>query len=77
MRNLAATRPALAALPARRRACVLLRLGYDLPERDVAVLLGIGVGTVKIQTSRGPVQLAAALTAPMHPDGGSTGRTAA
>ncbi|MCO1658193.1 SigE family RNA polymerase sigma factor [Pseudonocardia sp. S2-4] len=74
---LVAVRAALAGLPARRRACVLLRFGYDLPERDVAALLGIGVGTVKSQTSRGLVQLAAALGPGTAPEDSPTGRTAA
>ncbi len=56
-----AVQVALAGLPARRRACVLLRFGYDLSEREVAHLLDVSVGTVKSQTSRGLTQLAAAL----------------
>jgi RNA polymerase sigma factor (sigma-70 family) len=43
---------ALAQLPARKRACVLLRHYADLSEADVADLLDISVGTVKSQTSK-------------------------
>ena len=50
-------RAALQRLPARRRACVVLRHAFDLAEQDVARLLGISVGTVKSQTARGVAQL--------------------
>jgi len=50
-------RSALAQLAPRRRACVVLRLAFDLSEEDVAQLLGVSVGTVKSQTSRGVAQL--------------------
>ncbi len=50
-------RAAVLQLPARRRACVVLRLALDLPEAEVAQLLGISVGTVKSQTSKGIAQL--------------------
>lgn len=50
-------RAALARLPARRRACVVLRHAFDLPEAEVAEMLGISVGTVKSQTSKGVTQL--------------------
>jgi RNA polymerase sigma-70 factor (sigma-E family) len=43
---------ALLRLPARQRACVVLRYYEDLPERDVALVLSCSVGTVKSQTSR-------------------------
>jgi RNA polymerase sigma-70 factor (sigma-E family) len=46
-------RRALRLLPARRRSCVVLRLAFDLSEREVAQTLGITVGTVKSQTSKG------------------------
>jgi RNA polymerase sigma-70 factor (sigma-E family) len=49
---------ALARLPARKRACVLLRHYADLSETEVADLLGISVGTVKSQTARALLQLA-------------------
>jgi RNA polymerase sigma-70 factor (sigma-E family) len=43
---------ALARLPQRQRACVVLRYFEDLPVADVADLLGITQGAVKSQTSR-------------------------
>jgi DNA-directed RNA polymerase specialized sigma24 family protein len=52
-------RAALRKLPYRRRACVVLRYAFDLPEREVAAILDISIGTVKSQTSRGAAQLAA------------------
>ncbi|MFI5958126.1 sigma-70 family RNA polymerase sigma factor [Cryptosporangium sp. NPDC051539] len=55
-------RAALRRLPYRRRACVVLRYAFDLSEREVADVLGISVGTVKSQTSRGAAQLAALIT---------------
>jgi RNA polymerase sigma-70 factor (sigma-E family) len=54
-------REALHRLPYRRRACVVLRYGFDLSERETAHTLGISVGTVKSQTSRGAAQLAGLL----------------
>ena len=50
-------RRALSRLPYRRRACVVLRYALDLSERETARTLGISVGTVKSQTSRGVAQL--------------------
>jgi RNA polymerase sigma-70 factor (sigma-E family) len=43
---------ALARLPHRQRACVVLRYFEDLPVAEVARLLDITEGTVKSQTSR-------------------------
>ncbi|WP_082772065.1 SigE family RNA polymerase sigma factor [Actinoplanes sp. TFC3] len=54
-------RAALAKLPVRRRECVILRYAFDVPEREVAEILGISVGAVKSQTSRGAAQLSAFL----------------
>jgi RNA polymerase sigma-70 factor (sigma-E family) len=51
-------RTALRRLPLRRRECVVLRYAFDVPEREVAEILGISVGTVKSQASRGAQQLA-------------------
>ncbi|SDT72849.1 SigE family RNA polymerase sigma factor [Actinoplanes derwentensis] len=51
-------RSALKRLPHRRRACVVLRYAFDLPEKEVATALGISVGAVKSATSRGARQLA-------------------
>jgi RNA polymerase sigma-70 factor (sigma-E family) len=44
---------ALADLPARQRAVVVLRFYEDLSEADTAALLGMRKGTVKSQTNRG------------------------
>lgn len=54
-------RTALRRLPYRRRACVVLRYAFDLPEQEVADILGISAGTVKSQTSRGARQLSGLL----------------
>jgi RNA polymerase sigma-70 factor (sigma-E family) len=48
---------ALRALAPRRRAIVVLRFYDDLPEADIAAMLGISVGTVKSQLSRALGQL--------------------
>ena len=50
-------RTALTRLPFRRRACVVLRHAFDLSEKDTAMALGISVGTVKSQTSKGLAEL--------------------
>ncbi|MBW5420719.1 SigE family RNA polymerase sigma factor [Streptomyces sp. BG9H] len=50
-------RDALRALPFRKRACVVLRHAFDLSEKDTAQALGISVGTVKSQTSKGMAEL--------------------
>ncbi len=52
---------AVMQLPVRRRAVVVLRFYDDLPEAKIAELLGVSVGTVKSQLSRGLEQLRAAL----------------
>lgn len=44
---------ALAALPQRQRTAVVLRYFNDLPEKEVADVMGISVGTVKSTVSRG------------------------
>jgi RNA polymerase sigma-70 factor (sigma-E family) len=46
-------RQALGALPARQRAALVLRFFEDLPEAQVADLLGCSVGTVETHTHRG------------------------
>ena len=51
---------ALAELPARQRACVVLRLYEDLSVEAVAEALGCRTGTVKSQTARGLDALRAA-----------------
>jgi RNA polymerase sigma factor (sigma-70 family) len=43
---------ALADLPSRQRACVVLRYFEDMSVADTAALLGCSEGTVKSQTSR-------------------------
>jgi len=48
---------ALARLPPRKRACVVLRYYLDLSEADTAAALGISVGTVKSQTARALARL--------------------
>lgn len=48
---------ALAGLPPRQRAIVVLRYWEDLAEGDVAALLGCSVGTVKSQASRALAKL--------------------
>ncbi|MBI4884626.1 MAG: SigE family RNA polymerase sigma factor [Actinobacteria bacterium] len=48
---------AIAELPARRRAVVVLRFYDDLPEAEIAQVLGIGLGTVKSTLSRAIEQL--------------------
>jgi RNA polymerase sigma-70 factor (sigma-E family) len=55
-------RAALGRLPVRKRACVILRHYYGLSEQETAATLGIAVGTVKSQTSRGVAELAAQLS---------------
>jgi RNA polymerase sigma-70 factor (sigma-E family) len=52
-----ALRRAISALPARRRACIVLRYLADLTEAETADLLGISVGTVKSQTHKALRQL--------------------
>ena len=54
-------RRALLRIPARKRACVVLRYYYGLSEQETAATLGIAVGTVKSQSSRGLAELAAEL----------------
>ena len=44
---------ALAALPPRQRAALVLRYFLDLSEADAAAALGCSLGTVKSSTSRG------------------------
>ncbi|MFJ2817578.1 SigE family RNA polymerase sigma factor [Streptomyces sp. NPDC087294] len=48
---------ALRGLPFRKRACVVLRHAFDLSEKDTALALGVSIGTVKSQTSKGMAEL--------------------
>lgn len=52
---------ALRELPPRMRAVVVLRYVADLPEAEVAALLGCSAGSVKAQASRGLARLREAL----------------
>jgi RNA polymerase sigma-70 factor (sigma-E family) len=55
---------ALRALPAGKRAVLVLRYLEDLPEAQVADLLGCSVGTVRSQTHKAITQLRAVLAPP-------------
>src|SRR4051794_30178320 len=60
-------RRALADLPRRQRAAVVLRHYLDLDEAATAAALGCSVGTVKSQTAKGLARLRASLDAtPPH-----------
>ena len=52
---------ALLALPPRKRAVLVLRYLEDLPEAQVAGILGCSVGTVRSQTHKAIAQLKANL----------------
>ena len=56
---------ALATLPPRMRAVLVLRYAEDLSEATTAETLGCSVHTVKSQTARGLARLRAVLSAPM------------
>jgi RNA polymerase sigma-70 factor (sigma-E family) len=54
---------ALAALPPRQRAAIVLRHYCDLSVEETAAILGCSTGTIKSQTARGLATLRAVLTA--------------
>ena len=56
-----ALKDALLALPPRKRAVLVLRYLEDLPEAQVADLLGCTVGTVRSQTHKAIAQLRSVL----------------
>lgn len=73
---------ALRRLPFRKRACVVLRHAFDLSEKDTALALGVSVGTVKSQTSKGMAELQRLLGTQgvpqrMHAAAGATRRSPA
>ena len=55
---------AVRCLPARQRAVLVLRYHEDLPEAEVARLLGLPLGTVKSLAHRGLARLRAELGSP-------------
>jgi RNA polymerase sigma factor (sigma-70 family) len=57
-------RRALADLPRRQRAAVVLRHYLDLDEAATATALGCSIGTVKSQTSKGLARLRASIDTP-------------
>ena len=56
---------ALAAVPPRQRAVLVLRYWEDLPVDEVAALLNCSPGTVKSQSARG-LDTLRGLLSPMH-----------
>jgi RNA polymerase sigma-70 factor (sigma-E family) len=60
---------ALALLPRRQRAMVVLRYWLDLPEAEVAEILSCSVGTVKSTTSRAVARLREVLSGNDSPEG--------
>jgi RNA polymerase sigma factor (sigma-70 family) len=68
-------RSVLEGLPPRRRACLVLRFAFDLSEREVAVTLGISVGTVKSQTSKAVRQFREAFGGPSSTPSSESGAT--
>jgi RNA polymerase sigma-70 factor (sigma-E family) len=64
-------RHALAAVPRRQRACLVLRFFDDCSVEATADALGCSVGTVKSNTARGLVALRAQLPPELLPDTGN------
>lgn len=67
-------RAALMRIPARKRACVVLRYYYGLSEQETAATLNIAVGTVKSQSARGLAELAAQLHGTRYARAAASGR---
>jgi len=63
---------ALAALPRQQRAVMVLRYWEDLPEAEVAEILGCSIGTVKKATWRGAIRLRETLVGTASPLSGVT-----
>jgi RNA polymerase sigma-70 factor (ECF subfamily) len=63
---------AIAALPPRARAAFVLRFVHDLPERDVAVAMGVRRGTVAALVHQAKTTLRVALAAHAPTPGGET-----
>jgi RNA polymerase sigma-70 factor (sigma-E family) len=72
--DLAEFRWALAQLPARQRAVLVLRYWEDLPVAEVAEILGCSAATVTSTASRAAARLAQALTRSGLPSTGPTTR---
>ena len=68
-------RQALGELPRKQRAVVVLRYLADLPEAEVASLLGCSAGSVKTHAHRGLRALRAKLSENGLPQGNSTSRS--
>lgn len=68
-------RQALGELPRKQRAVVVLRYLEDLPEAEVASLLGCSAGSVKTHAHRGLRALRAKLSENGLPQGNSTSRS--
>jgi RNA polymerase sigma factor (sigma-70 family) len=60
---------ALAQLPPRQRAAVVLRYYQDLPEKQVAEVLGCPLGTARSHASRGVARLRQILADVIEPVG--------
>jgi RNA polymerase sigma factor (sigma-70 family) len=72
--ELLAVQAAIRRLPARQRAVLVLRYHEDLPEREVARLLRIPVGTVKSSANRALTRLRRDLATPLA-DRADSGRS--
>jgi RNA polymerase sigma-70 factor (sigma-E family) len=62
-------RAALMTLPAEQRSVLVLRYFADLPEHEVADVLGVAVGTVKSRSARALDRLLAVLDEPASAEG--------